>query len=168
MKLTNIKSKKSNKGITLIELTVVILVLLSLISVLFIGARAWLRGSDRAATALIIRNAQIGVRSHSNLLGLTTPPRGGTNDSYINLFTAANGVAPTGLMATEIFGADRFVDAPTVGTPPPHPANTTANPHVLQASVLGAGGSLENVPALGDIYLESDVDTEFFRPAGLQ
>ena len=64
MKLTNTKTNKSNKGMTLIELTVVILVLLSLISVLFIGARAWMRGSDRANAALLIRNAQQGVRSH--------------------------------------------------------------------------------------------------------
>ena len=72
MKLTNTKTNKSNKGMTLIELTVVILVLLSLISVLFIGARAWMRGSDRANAALLIRNAQQGVRSHSNIMGLDT------------------------------------------------------------------------------------------------
>lgn len=34
---------------TFIELTVVILVLISLVSILFAGAKAWIRGSDRAA-----------------------------------------------------------------------------------------------------------------------
>ncbi|MBC7981098.1 MAG: prepilin-type N-terminal cleavage/methylation domain-containing protein, partial [Armatimonadetes bacterium] len=50
MKLTHTQNMKAAKsGMTLLELTVVILVLLSLISILFIGARAWKKGSDRAA-----------------------------------------------------------------------------------------------------------------------
>jgi len=69
----NIKNKtmkaKYNKksAFTLIELTVVILVLLSLITVLFIGASAWKRGSDRAASILNIRNAQTAGRSYQNM-----------------------------------------------------------------------------------------------------
>lgn len=55
---------------TLLELTVVILVLLSLISILFIGARAWKKGSDRAANILNIRNVQQAVRAHANVRGL--------------------------------------------------------------------------------------------------
>jgi len=58
------------KGLTLIELTVVILVLLALITVLFIGGRAWKRGSDRAGCIMNIRNAQQAVRSYQNLSGL--------------------------------------------------------------------------------------------------
>lgn len=54
---------------TLLELTVVILVLLSLISILFIGARGWKRGSDRALCIINIRNMQSGVRSFSNMYG---------------------------------------------------------------------------------------------------
>ena len=54
MKLT--RNTKRASGMTLLELTVVILVLLSLISILFIGARAWKKGSDRAASILTIRN----------------------------------------------------------------------------------------------------------------
>ncbi len=65
---TNLNKKPNNrKGVTLLELTVVILVLLSLISVLFIGARAWKRGSDRAACILNIRNFQQAVRSYANM-----------------------------------------------------------------------------------------------------
>ena len=50
---------------TLIELTVVILVLLSLISILFIGAKAWKVGSDRAANVMNLRNVQQAVRGHA-------------------------------------------------------------------------------------------------------
>lgn len=57
------------RGMTLLELTVVILVLLSLISILFIGAQAWKRGSDRAMCIVQIQNVQKGVRSFSNLYG---------------------------------------------------------------------------------------------------
>lgn len=55
---------------TLLELTVVILVLLSMITILFFGAQAWKRGSDRAQCIIQIRNVQLGVRSYSNLYGL--------------------------------------------------------------------------------------------------
>jgi type II secretory pathway pseudopilin PulG len=54
---------------TLLELTVVILVLLSLISILFVGAQAWKRGSDRTLCIMNIQNVQKGVRSFSNLYG---------------------------------------------------------------------------------------------------
>lgn len=67
MKLTNTRSIKPKSGMTLLELTVVILVLLSLISILFIGARAWKKGSDRAANVAILRNTQQAMRSHQNL-----------------------------------------------------------------------------------------------------
>jgi prepilin-type N-terminal cleavage/methylation domain-containing protein len=61
---------KRKSGMTLLELTVVILVLLSLISILFIGARAWKEGSDRAANIMNIRNVQQAMRSHQNMNGL--------------------------------------------------------------------------------------------------
>src|ERR1035437_463787 len=76
MKLTNARIMNSKTGMTLLELTVVILVLLSLISILFIGARAWKRGSDRAGCIIQIRNVQQGVRSFSNMNGLN--PGGAT------------------------------------------------------------------------------------------
>lgn len=60
-------SRKQPKGMTLIELTVVVLVLLSLIGVLFTGAQAWIRGSDKASCILNIRKVQQAVRSHQNL-----------------------------------------------------------------------------------------------------
>ncbi len=56
-------------GMSLLELTVVILVLLSLITILFIGAKAWKRGSDRAICIMHINSIQKGVRGYSNLYG---------------------------------------------------------------------------------------------------
>lgn len=64
------KYTKRAKGMTLLELTVVILVLLSLISILFVGARAWKKGSDRSANILNVRNVQQAVRGHANMRAL--------------------------------------------------------------------------------------------------
>ena len=60
---------RSPRGMTLLELTVVILVLLSLITILFIGARGWKRGSDRALCIINLQNVQKGLRSYANLYG---------------------------------------------------------------------------------------------------
>ncbi len=57
------------KGLTLIELTVVILVIMSLIAVLFVGARGWKYGTDRATCILQIRNVQMATRSYQNFHG---------------------------------------------------------------------------------------------------
>ncbi|RYD30564.1 MAG: hypothetical protein EOP87_16440 [Verrucomicrobiaceae bacterium] len=54
---------------TLLELTVVILVLLTFVAVLFIGANAWKNGSDRVLCILNLQSVQKGVRSYSNLNG---------------------------------------------------------------------------------------------------
>lgn len=54
---------------TLLEMTVVILVLLSLISALFIGAQAWKRGADRSQCLLNIQRVQKGLRSYANMYG---------------------------------------------------------------------------------------------------
>ena len=66
MKLNN-KYTKRKAGMTLLELTVVILVLLSLITILFVGARAWKRGSDRSANIMNIRNCQQAMRGEQNM-----------------------------------------------------------------------------------------------------
>jgi prepilin-type N-terminal cleavage/methylation domain-containing protein len=67
MKLNITPRTKRKSGMTLLELTVVILVLLSLISILFIGARAWKRGSDRAGCLIVIRNVQVAMRGDQNM-----------------------------------------------------------------------------------------------------
>ena len=66
MKLTTSLSMKRKAGMTLLELTVVILVLLSLITILFIGARAWKKGSDRSTNLINLRNCQQAMRGHQN------------------------------------------------------------------------------------------------------
>ena len=96
MKLTNTRSMKCKSGMTLLELTVVILVLLSLISILFIGARAWKKGSDRAANILNIRNVQQAVRAHSNVQAI---PIGGA------------------LVSTEIVGTGKYLNSVTSPAP---------------------------------------------------
>jgi hypothetical protein len=57
-------------GMTLFELTVVIMVLLLMITILLFGARAWKRGSDRTMCIVHIHNVQKGVRAYSNFFGL--------------------------------------------------------------------------------------------------
>jgi type II secretory pathway pseudopilin PulG len=66
MKLTNTHLISRKAGVTLLELTVVILVLLTLISILFVGVNAWRRGSDRAANCLNVRNTQQAMRGYQN------------------------------------------------------------------------------------------------------
>jgi type II secretory pathway pseudopilin PulG len=80
------------RGMTLLELTVVILVLLSLISVLFIGANAWKQGSDRTLCIMNLQNVQKGVRSFANLNGYNA------------------GATVTGLEG-QVIGLGRFVEA---------------------------------------------------------
>ena len=60
-------NKKSQAGLTLIEVTLVIAVLLGLISVLFIGVAAYKKGSDRAKCILNIATVQKAARSFQNL-----------------------------------------------------------------------------------------------------
>lgn len=99
MKTSPVRSKKT--GMTLLELTVVILVLLALISILFISARAWKKGSDRAGCIILIRNVQQGARSYCNLYGFNP---GATVSGFKN----------------QIIGAGRFVEktpaCPAAGT----------------------------------------------------
>jgi prepilin-type N-terminal cleavage/methylation domain-containing protein len=67
MKLNITPRANRKSGMTLLELTVVILVLLSLISILFVGARAWKRGSDKAGCLIVIRNIQVAMRGDQNM-----------------------------------------------------------------------------------------------------
>jgi prepilin-type N-terminal cleavage/methylation domain-containing protein len=96
MKLTNTRNLKVKSGMTLIELTVVILVLLSLLSILFIGARAWKVGSDRAANIMNLRNVQLAVRGFANLNDIpqtdttVTPAIVGGAVTRVNIFGAAD------------------------------------------------------------------------------
>ncbi|RYD34675.1 MAG: type II secretion system protein [Verrucomicrobiaceae bacterium] len=93
---------------SIVELTVVIAILLTLISILFIGSQAWKRGSDRSSCVLTMRNVQVATRSYQNMYGYNYGGRpyaqDGTQDivahlyskGYIEsrLFQQARGTAP--------------------------------------------------------------------------
>jgi hypothetical protein len=71
-------------------MTVVIAVLLSLTTVLLLGARAWKSGADRTGCILTVRNVQVSVRSYQNMYGYTAGSmpyaEGGTQDIGAHLF----------------------------------------------------------------------------------
>ena len=85
MKLTKTENTKIKAGMTLIEITVVILVLLTLISVLFIGASIYKRGADRAACILNIRNIHQAVRADQNLTNKTPDAANGMGGDTLTL-----------------------------------------------------------------------------------
>ena len=80
-------------GLSAIELTAIIAVLIALIAVLFVGVRAYKRSSDRAACVMNIHSIQNAVRSFSNLNGLAP----GQNLPATNL-------------RAEIVGPDRYLE----------------------------------------------------------
>ncbi len=96
------------RGITLLELSVVLFVLLGLVSLAFVGARAWKRGSERSFCILTLRNMQMATRSYQNLHGYDYGAQPYANDDTPNiaqhlfekgyiedlLFAHATGVAP--------------------------------------------------------------------------
>ena len=114
MKLTNTRNMNRKAGMTLLELTVVILVLLSLISILFIGARAWKAGSDRAGCIIQIRNVQQGVRSYANMNGLNPGGAGAWQAKVVGagMFVEKTPVCPAA--GTYTMAADTAI--PAVGT----------------------------------------------------
>jgi hypothetical protein len=105
-------------GMTLLEMTIVILVLLSLVTVLFFGAQAWKRGSDRALCIIHIQNVQKGVRSYANLYGFEPGANApGLQGQVIGMgkFVETSPVCPgSGTYSFgQVFGADTI---PPMGT----------------------------------------------------
>jgi len=135
MKLTNTHSMKAKSGMTLLELTVVILVLLSLISILFVGARAWKKGSDRSANIMNIRNTQQAMRGHQNMKELEV---GGTF-TQATLETYMKFPKSIGLgSATEGVG----YTAGTTGITAQSATPATTNTHIwLKVTALGEAGA---------------------------
>ncbi len=54
-------------GLILGYIGMTVFVLLFAISFLFVGARAWKKGSDRSACMMNIRNVQMAIRAHQNM-----------------------------------------------------------------------------------------------------
>ena len=132
MKLTNTPSMKRKSGMTLLELTVVILVLLSLISILFIGARAWKKGSDRSANIMNVRNIQQAVRGQQNSRDLRSTAL--VDDDAIFISRIAGGpINSAGYLAE------------------PKPPTGASDPIYLYATQYGDPGDLYVLnPTLGD------------------
>lgn len=63
-------NRQSWRGMTLIEVTLVIAILLTLTSILFVGIVAYKKGTDRAHCIQNIARVQKAVRSYGNLSGL--------------------------------------------------------------------------------------------------
>jgi len=57
------------RGITLVELTVVLCVLVTLIGITFIASSVWRKGSERAECIMTLYHVQLAVRSYQNLSG---------------------------------------------------------------------------------------------------
>jgi type II secretory pathway pseudopilin PulG len=58
-------------GMTLLEITVTISILLSMIAILMVATRTWKRGGDRSGCILNLRNFQMSMRCYQNLYGYT-------------------------------------------------------------------------------------------------
>jgi prepilin-type N-terminal cleavage/methylation domain-containing protein len=70
--LKTINKQASQRGTTLIELSVVIAVLLLLVGVLFIGITAWKNGANTAACIINLSSIQKAVRGYQNMNALNT------------------------------------------------------------------------------------------------
>lgn len=69
MKTTTTKNTSLRSGLSIIELSAVVAVLMALTSILYVGAKAYKSGSDKAGCILSIQSVQSAVRSYSNLNG---------------------------------------------------------------------------------------------------
>lgn len=119
---------------TLLEITVVILVMLSLISALFMGANAWKKGSDRSFAILLIRNAQQGVRSHLNVEGVGDEP------SFPDL-------------AVHVFGQNKYVPNGYESNGAPKPDGELPD-HPRKGLIFGfAQGDSDIIPPFGELYM---------------
>lgn len=65
MKSNTTTIKNARAGMTLVELSVTIVIVIALIILVFVGASAWKKGSDRAACVMNIYKVQQGVRSYA-------------------------------------------------------------------------------------------------------
>lgn len=127
----NPKNTTNHKaGMTLLELTVVVLVLLSLVSILAIGARTWKLGSDRCASILQIRNVQQAVRAYANVNNI--------NPGHAPAMPAGKS------LKGEIFGEGKFIANDPTSSDRKHPGGSEYS-YAIPAPTI--------VPALGELYM---------------
>lgn len=139
MKTPRTRHIKAKSGMTLIELTVVVLVLLSLISILFIGAKAWKKGSDRAANVMNLRNVQQAVRGHAAMNDI--PQADGTVTPAI----VGGAVTRAVIFGTSDDGVGGYLRFPaqvaTVSYTTPSQINTATGTLYLVTSATGLEGA---------------------------
>jgi type II secretory pathway pseudopilin PulG len=61
--------RRTRKGMTLVEMTAVIMVMLALVAIFFMASKAWRRSSDRSTCIINIHSVQKAVRGFSNMYG---------------------------------------------------------------------------------------------------
>lgn len=113
----HIRPARPRSGMTLLELTVVIMVTLTLVGILFVGAKAWKRGSERSGCILNVRNCQVAMRGFSNTYGVNPGdpiPSGKSrkqallDGAYLNSFP----ICPGG----GAYGGQELTTVPELGT----------------------------------------------------
>jgi type II secretory pathway pseudopilin PulG len=128
--------REASRGMTLIEMTVVVLVLLAMTVILFIGAKAWKKGSDRSANVMNLRNVQMAMRGHATTNDIPQQESGVTGGPvpHAVIFGAAN---------DGVGGYLRFpatIASVTYTNPVPSQINTATGVLYLRASATGLEG----------------------------
>src|SRR5262245_30329409 len=83
MKILNYRSRRlSSAGMTLIEISLVIALLLGLIAVVFLGIGSYRKGSDKAKCKMQLAAAQKAVRSQANFQNLNIGDTFATTDAF--------------------------------------------------------------------------------------
>jgi len=140
---TSTYTVKNRKGVTLIELTVVIAIILLLISILFIGAKFYRDGADKSACVVNINGIQKAARSVQNLRNLAVADAiapadfSGTADDPLPVLP----VCPTANTAYTLLGT-----LPALGTP------------VAECADSQFGGPVSDLAAEPDTHAPSDTN----------
>lgn len=81
--ITSRRAKMSEmSGMTLIEISLVIALMLGLISVVFLGIGSYRKGSDKARCKMQLASVQKAVRAQSNFLGLSIGAAFASTDAF--------------------------------------------------------------------------------------
>lgn len=122
------------RGMTLVETTLVLLVLLTLVSVLLVAASGWKRGTNRARCILNIRQMQMSVRAYASAASFD-PGRDLTQE------------APPINLLSELVGPGSFV--PEL-------------PHCPGRGLYFFGGDV--IPEIGSLYLRCSLASQGHEP----
>ena len=122
-RVDSLRTRSLARGMTLVEMTVIVLVLLVLTTLLWFGATSWKNGTDRARCIMNIRQMQVSVRSYAN----TTPHQPGSDLSMV--------VPPVNVLA-ELVGPGKYV--PEL-------------PHCPANGIYFFGGDV--IPDIGQLYM---------------